>query len=217
MRISRVEIENCLCFKRLALPVDASLQLLAGPNNAGKSSLVRLLETFFSDPDGEQVLPLRSAHSYYWDAGPRILSSIRIWFADLTVQERERCAVALRRDQQFWVALRWTRGGNVSFAASKNVSQDRARELYSYILEQHHFVKIPSVRVGGSGDAEGPASLERLMDTLEALLIRSGPGRSTSVQQDFADKATAIERVVKQVLDESAESIHSESRSRAVA
>jgi len=61
VRISRVEIENCLCFKRLALPVDASLQLLAGPNNAGKSSLVRLLETFFSDPDGEQVLPLRPA------------------------------------------------------------------------------------------------------------------------------------------------------------
>lgn len=36
-------------------------------------------------------------------------------------------------------------------------------------MDRFNFVKIPSVRVGGAGDQDEPESLERLLDTLEAI------------------------------------------------
>ena len=52
MRVDKVEIDNALCFRHLTMPLNHSFQLIAGPNNAGKSSFVRLVEMFFSDPSG---------------------------------------------------------------------------------------------------------------------------------------------------------------------
>lgn len=210
MRISRVEIERFLCFNRLSVDVDPALQLLAGPNNAGKSSLIRLLEAFFRGPAGEDLVPLVPAHDYYRHLGPRTLSSIQVWFTDLTEDERAACGPAVRRDGQFWVSVRCSRSGSVSFAASRRVDGEQARRVYDYVLVHHHFVKIPSVRVGSAGDPEQPASLERLLDTLEAVLIRTGSARSTALQQQFAQCAEPVEELVREVLDESARAIHAE-------
>jgi hypothetical protein len=146
-----------------------------GPNNAGKSSFVRLLEAFFSDPDGDVLAELLPRHSYYREGGPRTLSSIKVWFGNLTDEEVVRVGAAYRHDRTFWISLRWRRAGTRSFEASK-VGREEARRLYEYVLEQYHFVKIPSVRVGGAGDAQELASLERLLDTLEAVLIRRTAG-----------------------------------------
>lgn len=210
MRIAKVEIDNFLCFRYLSLTVDSELQLLAGPNNSGKSSCVRLLDAFFSDLGGDELMELQPAHDYFTSAGPRILSAIRVWFTELTSDERAACSAALRRDQHIWVAVRCSRAGRVTYAASRNLSLEDARGLYEYVLGQHHFVKIPSVRVGGAGDRDRPASLDRLLDTLEATLIRRHGRRGTQTQAAFAQKAAAFEGVVRNVLDESAKSIHAE-------
>jgi putative ATP-dependent endonuclease of OLD family len=210
MRIAKVEIDNFLCFRHLSLTVDPDLQLLAGPNNSGKSSCVRLLEAFFSDLDGDDLMELQPAHEYFASAGPRILSAVTVWFTDLTSAERAACSSALRRDQHIWVAVRCGRAGRVTYAASRNLSVEDARGLYEYVLGQHHFVKIPSVRVGGPGDRDQPASLDRLLDTLEATLIRRHGRRGTQTQTAFAEKAAEFENVVRGVLDESAKSIHAE-------
>jgi putative ATP-dependent endonuclease of OLD family len=210
MRISHIDIERFLCFKTLSLDVDQQLQLVAGPNNAGKSSLVRLLDAFFSDPDGDTLVPLLPAHDYYRELGPRTLSSVQVWFADLDEDERAFCAGALRRDGQIWVSLRCSRTGTASYEASRKVRGDDARKLYEYVLSRYHFVKIPSVRVGSAGDADQPASLERLIDTLEAILIRRGSSRSTALQQEFAKRAERVEEMVRKVLDDSAQAIHGE-------
>ena len=211
MRICRVEVERFLCFKNLTIDVDRELQLVAGPNNAGKSSLVRLLETFFANPSGADLAQMLPAHDYYRELGPRTLSTIQVWFSDLDEDEIEMCGEALRRrDRRVWVSLRCSRNGNVSYLASRNISGEGARSLYMYVLERHHFVKIPSVRVGSAGDTQNPASLERLIDTLEAVLIRGGSTRSTSLQQEFAKRAANVEDLVRNVLDESASAIHAE-------
>ena len=152
MRLDSIEIENFLCFRHLTIPLDPELQLVAGPNNAGKSSFVRLLEAFFSDPEGDDLAKL-PRHSYYREGGPRTLSSIKVWFGDLTNDEVARVGAAYRRDRTFWISLRCSRAGTRSFEASK-VGREEARRLYEYVLEQYHFVKIPSVRVGGAGDAQ---------------------------------------------------------------
>jgi predicted ATP-dependent endonuclease of OLD family len=206
MRLAQVEIDNFLCFQHLILPLDRTLQLLAGPNNAGKSSFVRLLEAFFSDPDGDRLVELLPRHPYYAEAGPRTLSSIKVWFDDLSKDEIAEVGDAYRRDHRIWISLRCGRAGGVSFQASK-VTQEEARRLYRYVLDRYHFVKIPSVRVGGAGDAEQLASLERLLDTMEAILIRRTAGNPTAIQRQFAKKATEVEAVVKEVLDQSARSI----------
>lgn len=207
MRISYVEIENFLCFRHLGMPLDRSLQMLAGPNNAGKSSFVRLLETFFSDPSSEELVKLLPRHAYYSAAGPRILSTITVWFSELSEDEAEEAGSAFRRDRKIWISLRCGRTGRVSYTASKGVSQEEAIRLYRSVLDRYQFVKIPSVRVGGANDMDQLASLERLLDTMEGVLIRRTAGPPTGVQKKFTEKIREVEGVVKEVLDQSAENI----------
>lgn len=185
--------------------MDPNLQLVAGPNNAGKSSLVRGLEVFFAAPESDILVEHLPLNDYYRSAGPRTLSQIRVWFDDLGPEEQEEFADAIRSDGRLWVSLRWSRRGTVTHEASRYVSGERAHEIYSSVLERVQFVKIPSVRAtSGSGEIE---SMERLIAALESVLIRSGSTRSTALQQEFATKLAAVEDLVQDVLDQSAESI----------
>ena len=206
MRIEWVEIDNFLCFRHLTMPLDRSMQLLAGANNAGKSSFVRLLEAFFTDADGDELAGLLPLNTYYTEGGRRTLSSIKVWFGELTEEEIEGVGNSYRRDRTFWVSVRCSRSGSRTFEASK-VGREEARRLYEYVLERHHFVKIPSVRAGGAGDPHELASIERLLETLEAVLVHRTVGPRSAVQRRFDTAAAALDAVVKQVLDESAEAI----------
>jgi len=209
MRVSRIEVKNLLGFKELDLAIDTSLQLIAGPNNAGKSSLVRLLETFFSGDRRTPLADMLPLHEYYRSAGPRTMSEIRVWFDDLTAAEQTDFAPVLVRGA-FWISLRCSRSGQESFATSKKASADDARRYYQSAVDAISFVKIPSVRVpdgSGTGDVD---AIERLVETLESVLVRTGSTRSTSMQQDFAKKLSEVEAVVKDVLDGSAKAIQDE-------
>lgn len=210
MRIRRIEVTNFLCFRQLDVSVHGSLQILAGPNNAGKSSFVRLLEAFFHAFDGPTLRRLQPLNTYFRDAGPRTLSTIKVWFDDLSADELKECGEAVRKDGQLWVALRCSRGEVLSYQCSRSVSGDPARAIYEYVINTHQFVKVPSVRVGSAGDRDRPESLERLLDTLEALLIRRTSGPGTARQRAFSEKASELEAVVREVLTESAKSIHAE-------
>jgi putative ATP-dependent endonuclease of the OLD family len=207
MRVARVEIERFLCFKTLTLDLDPHLQLIAGPNNAGKSSVVRLLEAFFSGPTPDQLVSLLPLNTYYKALGARTLSTIQVWFTDLTAEEQHAFDSILRRDGQIWLKVRCSRKGSISYEASRKASADEARRLYEELLQRFHFVKIPSVRVAGAGDVDDPESLERLLDTLEAILVRTGSSRSTALQQEYKQRMDPVEELVRDVLDESAAAI----------
>ncbi len=45
------------------------------------------------------------------------------------------------------------------------------------------------------------------MDTLEAILIRTGSSRSTGLQQQFRDQMEPLETLVRETLDQSAAAI----------
>ncbi|MCU1585968.1 MAG: hypothetical protein JWM49_2524 [Microbacteriaceae bacterium] len=101
MKLSRVEVERFLGFKKVVVDIDHDLQLIAGPNNAGKSSLIRLIETFFSDPNGETLVGMLPLNTYYAALGPRTLSSIQLWFSDLSDDDRQAFGPLIRQDSRF--------------------------------------------------------------------------------------------------------------------
>ena len=190
---------------------DPELHIVAGANNAGKSSLVRMLEVFFDDPSGDDLLSLHPQNSYYSEVGPRSLSSVAVWFTDLTDDERETFTPVLRHDGYFWIEIRCSRAGQVSYRASKSVSSEQARAMYEAVLARFTFVKIPSVRVASTEAEVGESpSLGRLLDTLEAVLVRAGSTRSTALQQDFRQKMAPVEALILDTLNQSAAGIRSD-------
>ncbi|CQD25048.1 putative OLD family ATP-dependent endonuclease [Mycolicibacterium conceptionense] len=209
MHIDRVDVERFLGFERLSIEVDPQLQLIAGPNNAGKSSLLRMLETFFADPSSMDLQRLKPLHDYYVHGGPRMMSSIQVQFAGLTEEEAAAFSDAVvRRNGTFWVKISCTRGGTISYHTSRN--SPRARDIYQRVLESFSFVKIPSVRVSETGHGENDQSLLRLHETLEGVLVRSGGSRKTQLQKEFEDAIAPVEELVHKVLSDSIEAVASE-------
>jgi putative ATP-dependent endonuclease of the OLD family len=209
MHIAQVRIERLLGFRHLELDVDPNLQLIAGPNNAGKSSLIRVLETFFSDPTPGVIQRLMPLNDYYVGGGPRMLSSIKVHFGDLTAAEAEGLEGLIARDGTFWVQIVCTRKGKISYRTYRD-STFRSREVYERVLQSFDFVKIPSVRVSGTEERAGDQSLARLQKTLEGVLVRSGNSRSTQLQKEFAKAMEPVEDLVREVLSESVDAVAAE-------
>lgn len=207
VHIDRVDVERFLGFQRLSIEVDPELQLIAGPNNAGKSSLLRVLEAFFSDPSKHDLQQLKPLHDYYVRGGPRMMSSIQVQFAGLTDDEASFFSDVTTRGT-FWVKVSCSRAGNITYHASRG--SNRARELYQRVLESFSFVKIPSVRVSETVSGDDDQSLVRLYETLEGVLVRSGSSRKTQLHKDFEEAIAPVEALVHQVLTESVTAVASE-------
>ncbi|PCC30826.1 ATP-dependent nuclease [Brachybacterium alimentarium] len=209
MHIEQIHIKRLLGFEALSLEVDPDLQLIAGPNNAGKSSFIRVLEAFFSDPTADDFNQLKPLNDYYVGGGPRMLSSIEIHFGGLTREEADELEDTLGQDGTFWVQITCTRKGKISYRTSKG-SDARSREIYESTLRSFDFVKIPSIRVSSADEGDADQSLTRLHDTLESVLVRSGNSRSTQLQKDFATAMKPVEDLVREVLGESVTSVATE-------
>lgn len=208
MHIDRVDVERLLGFEKVSIEMDPHLQLIAGPNNAGKSSLLRILGTFFANPTGEEVLRLKPLHDYYAQGGPRMMSSIVVHFGGLTEAEHELFGDAILKNETFWIKLSCSRGGRITYEASRKSAH--ASELYKEVLQSFSFVKIPSVRVSDSGPGESDQSLVRLYETLEGVLVRTGSSRKTQLQQEFEDVIKPVEELVHRVLSESMAAVATE-------
>lgn len=208
MHIQHVDIARLLGFERLRIDVDPDLQLIAGPNNAGKSSLVRVLETFFADPTPEDMQKLKPLNDYYVNGGARMLSWIKVRFGGLTTSEAEEFKDFASRDGSVTVEIACTRTGKISYRGNKDAA--RSREAYERVLRSFSFVKIPSVRVSRAEDRDRDQSLARLYETLEGVLVRSGGSRSTQLQLDFAAAIKPVEDLVQKVLRESVAAVATE-------
>lgn len=209
MHIEKVEIHHLLGFQKLSLEVDPSLQLIAGPNNAGKSSFIRVLEAFFSDPTADCFRQMKPLNDYYVNGGPRMLSRIIIHFGGLTSAEADDLGGVLDNGGTFWVQISCTRAGTINYRASNGLDME-PRDIYDWVLQSFDFVKIPSIRVSDADQGDADQSMRRLQDTLEGVLISSGRSRSTQLQRDFAEVMEPVEKLVREVLGESVNSVASE-------
>lgn len=208
MYLDHIEIYKLLGFRRLSVDIDEHLQIIAGPNNSGKSSLVRLIEIFFSDPSPSDILKIMPLNSYYTSGGPRMLSTIRIHFGGLSSAESEGMEDLMSSEGTFWVQISCTRKGKISYRTYEG-DTPRSRKIYEWVLQSFNFVKIPSVRVSGDEQLEDQ-SFARLHETLEGVLVRSGSSRATQLQKEFADAITPVEELVRNVLNESVAAVANE-------
>lgn len=138
-----------------------------------------------------------------------MLSSIQVQFSGLTESEKKFFDDAVvKRSGSFWVSISCTRGGKISYHTSRKSS--RAREFYEQVLESFSLVKIPSVRVSDTSQAESDQSLLRLYETLEGVLVRSVGSRKTQLQKEFEEAIAPVEALVHNVLSESVAAVASE-------
>lgn len=176
---------------------------------AGEPTNRSTLDLILRDGTGADLVELLPVNPYFREMGARTLSTIRLTFGDFQAAEAQTCADAISaRSNEMWVEIRSGKAGTVSYRASRSVGAERGQELYEYVLSRFHFAKIPSVRGGGVGDQ--PASMERLFETLEAILIKSGPARRTALQIEFGRKVDELEASVTDVLERSADAIQGE-------
>lgn len=202
MRILRLEIERFMGLRRVNLDVNPSLQLIAGPNNAGKTTLFRALEFFFN-PDGFSIEDVKPQNSYYSREGRRALTRVRIYVGEFSQEDRDSISDAiLRRSGHAWAEVRMSRKGTLSFEASGRMS---GRDLHTQIVDAHQLIHVPAVRVDRA--APGTADTERLSSTIRDVLVRTRRGRQTAAQQQFERRAQALLRVVSSVLESSRGSI----------
>lgn len=198
MRIVRVEIERFMGLRRVSLALNPHLQLIAGPNNSGKTTLFRALEFFFA-PELFEAARVQPQNDYFREEGPRALTRVRLYFGSLTQTERTTFSDAVtQRSGRFWVEVRLSRRGQLTYRASRDQPGD---ELHKLLLEHLDIVHVPAVRV--DRDRTLRPETERLAATLKDVLVRSRPGRDTEVQKRFASLARSVSTLLTRVLDAS--------------
>jgi hypothetical protein len=82
-----------------------------------------VLETFFANRTGPELLRLKPLHEYYVQGGPRMMSSVVGHFGGLAQAEQELCADAVLKNGAFWIKISCSRGGNISYGASRKSAQ----------------------------------------------------------------------------------------------
>lgn len=191
MRIVGLEIERFMGLRRLVIDVRPRLQLIAGPNNSGKTTIFRALEFFFN-PDGYQIERIRPQNDYYRAEGRRALTRVRVYFGELTDDDADTFDDAITaRSREFWVEVRMSRAGRLSFLASR---KQPGRDLHARVLQNLAIIHVPAVRVGPGKIADGDA--ERLAATLKDVVVRSRPGRDTGVQRSFSKLSNSVARLL---------------------
>lgn len=201
MRITQIEVERFLGLRKVIVHVGSEIQIVAGPNNAGKSTLLRAVDLFFRP--GSTIAPKEFSpqNEYYEEEGTRALTRIRLQFGELSEAERRVFAPALvGRSGEFWCEKRITRGGAVSFKASRDAD---GSETYLQLADLIDVLYIPAVRVGANNKSVFES--QRLSATVEEILIKKRPGRQSAVQRTFANAASELKERIRAVLNQSKE------------
>ncbi|MDB5037328.1 MAG: hypothetical protein JWQ35_856, partial [Bacteriovoracaceae bacterium] len=199
MQISEIQIEKFKGLKKATFRINPKLQVIAGPNNAGKTTLIKAIELFFSisssDVDTSQFAP---KNPYYLKEGRRTLTKIRISFNCLSELEKQIFSSAFApRLGAIWCECRITRQGKVTFKASKKANGE---ETYSAVVDRYRIVHIPVLRIGDQGFAS--TETKRLMATVKEILVRSRRGKDSDEQKKFTRNINKVTASILKVLEE---------------
>jgi len=194
MRLTRVDVWNYRSIKQARFrPGD--LTILVGPNNSGKSNLIRALDLLFNDADVAECVACvrRTEHrqSKY--------CTIRATFDGLPErlqEEIERVAQKPVNKNRVSLIVRYEEGNRYPEIPSVAAEDtDEANEIQRLLLGQMRFVRVPPIR-----DAERDLSLARgsvLRVILELLFTEpTGPGRRREVFRSFT---SAFNKALKEL------------------
>ncbi|MFV8250483.1 ATP-dependent nuclease [Bdellovibrio bacteriovorus] len=199
MKVSRVVIEHFRGVKKAEWNVDSKMNILAGPNNSGKTTILKAIELFFSIETPDLKISEFAPRLDYYQGGRRTLSKIRVTFNSLTDAEKAEFSdvYSIRKDE-LWVELRISKTGDVTWSCS--IRKESAKATYEKVAERFAVLYVPVLRIG----AEGLSSTEsqRLYSTMSEILVRTR-GRESLEQRAFRKKIEGAVKTIKKTLDES--------------
>lgn len=199
MKISKVEIERFRGIRSLNFSMPSNIQLVAGANNSGKSTLMSALDFFFSGEVSNIALEFfQPKNRYYKLESPRALTKIKIYFDSLSSSEAiEFEDVISQRSQGFWCQIRITRTGQVSYTCSQGGD---AKTVYEKIVSRFSVFHIPVLRVSQDGISD--IESERLIKAVSDVLVRNRPGPKSREQKRFESSAKSFKKLIGKVLGE---------------
>lgn len=199
MRLSKIELERFLGIRELKLVINSNSQIIAGPNNSGKTTILKALELFFSI-DGKPAPDLyQPRNDYYQDESPRALTRIKLFFSHLSSDESRQFEAAIQpQKKSFWVELKISRRGQVSFLASRKADGPAMHRMVCDVIDVVH---VPLARIGQVGDVR--METHRLIATVKDILVRSRPGPKTKLQNQFTRASNKIIKMINNTLNES--------------
>ena len=199
MKISEIEIERFKGLRNVSFSLENGLQVIAGPNNAGKTTFISALEFFFSC-EANQVSPANFApkNGYYENEGRRALTRLKLFFSDLSESEKTEFEEAyLPRKKGIWVEIRISRQGLITYHASNNVDGKKTHEK---ILPHFRVIHVPALRIGSDGIASTES--KRLFTTIHEILVRRRPGRDSKDQAKLKGSFARVQKLIQSVFKE---------------
>ncbi len=202
MRITKIEIERFRGIRKLTTTVPGNVQLIAGANNSGKSTVISALDLFFQGEEGiKKAKNLSPKNAYYVREGSRALTTIKIWFSNLSTNDKKDYKDAIsKRSNSFWCKVKVSRNGEVAFSCS---GTGNATELYKKLISRYTIFHVPVLRV--SNDGFSSTENHRFIQTIRDVLIRNRPGPKSKYQKKYEDHYKKVSNLIGRVLSESKE------------
>lgn len=203
MRISKIHLERFLGIRRLTLALNDGLQLIAGPNNSCKSTLLKAINYFFSGLDDVDQREFAPQNEYYEQEGSRSLTKIRLHFSDLNEEEVKAFRKSwLPKSKEFWVEVRVSRSGEITYATSNS---GVGLKVYQDIVDMYDVVYVPAVRAGTSDVRENET--RKLFVATKSVLAKRRRGSLNKLQKDFSTAVESVTEILGRLLEESKQAI----------
>lgn len=198
MKITNVSVEHFRGVKNASWNLNGELNVLAGPNNSGKTTILKAIELFFS-VDVPVLEPTEFAPKFeYYQAGRRTLTKVRITFGELTDAEKDTFKDEYSKiKKEFWIELRIPKGGEYSWACSGK--KDNAKSAYERVSERYSVLYVPVLRIGERGISSTES--QRLHSTMTEILVRTR-GRESEEQRVFRKKLDGALKTIRSTLDD---------------
>ncbi len=202
MKISKIHIEKFLGIKHLESTFNGKLQLIAGPNNACKSTVLKAINLFFTGNDRHEKSDYTPQNKYYESDHTRPTTKIRIHFKELTDREKTTFKnLWLPKKKEIWIELRIDKHGRAGYHTSNSGNGKSAFESLSNIYD---IMYIPAVRAGtNSRENEN----RKLFIAAKDALARQRKGELNELQKQFKLRAKGVSKVISEILTESTKTI----------
>lgn len=204
MRISRVDIKRFLGIQSLSIDVDKAFQIIAGPNNSGKTTFLKALKLFFCGLNGNiDAHMFAPKNEYYVDEGNRSKTNIKITFSDLSKHEFELFKGHVDSKNRLVIELGITRNGSAEYHFHGGKRDDVALER---LMQCHDVIYVPITRTYENGANEIHA--EKLGGLVKDILVKSRRGsHAYELWRSIRESLAEVRSIVEGVIDESRSSI----------
>lgn len=202
-----ISLEGVHGFDHAYLPLTQLPIVLAGPNNSGKSALLRILHWVFTDVDENLISGARTLRAeeraLLQPARPRqgLAQRVSLW-----VQLHHGSSRRAYDNTDGTAVLRLHVGANRFFMSlalptrsEQRVTTASARRLFDALRAQNEVFYLPVGRDFASGE------FSRLLDSLvrvrlESALVQSGQGRGSNAQRAMRRAAESVQREIRKPL-----------------